>query len=578
MTFIIFFVLFFWLLYLHGKTKELSSRITHLESGVHKTEEVVSSSATLKESLQPQGKAPSLEENQQNANISPPRQENAFVAWIKEDWLMKLGGLLLILGVAWFVSYAFAENWIGPLGRIGLGLSGSAGVLLLGRIRMQKYVSQGGVLMFIGALGVVLTVWAGRELYNYFTPTSALAVMFLTTCVLGVTSIRFSRLPLAYANVLLAGVAPMLVASPEPSFTGLFTYLLVLTLGAIWVASITGWRQLVLLSLAIVILYSVPFLGSAMMGYEENGLIFSFVFSGLFFLVSVLGMRHVGAMKVYDLLTATLTGLFLLVWILADAGEEWQSMLLVAWTIVFAFGAFMASRNGATIHYFFTYFGVGVVFLGVATALVLDGPPALTVAFILESALLIVIGYSITRNARYLVLLAVPSVVPILLSLNSVSSWAWRDGLLDTDAIVLYLLAGVSFLLALYLEGQRGNASEQERTLLTNGVHVASIVSGVYTTIVVWRVSGVVIPGDAGVMLALFVYTLVALFFYISAMQTKKHWQKIVAGVYFWIVIGRLLLVDVWNMDLPYRVVTFGAIGVSLIVVAWYTRNKAKKL
>lgn len=579
MTFIILFVLFLWLLHIHGKTNELSSRITHLESNLRATEHVARRKDSSEQSVHTQEGASSSKEEfaqQVSDTVYSPKKENAFVAWMKEDWLMKLGGFLLILGVAWFVSYAFAEDWIGPLGRIGLGLSVSAGVLLLGRLRMQRYVSQGGVLMFIGALGVVLTVWAGRELYGFFTPASALMVMFLTTCVLGITSVRFSRLSLAYANVLLAGVAPLLTASPTPSFTGLFTYLLVLTVGAIWVASITGWRQLVLLSLSIVFLYSIPFLGNTVFGHEENGLVFSFVFSGLFFIVSVLGMRHMGTMKVYDLLTAALTGLFLLLWILADAGEEWQSMLLIAWTMVFAFGAFTASRISGTIQYFFTYFGVGVVYLSVATALVLEGPPALTVAYILESALLIAIGYSLIRKARHLVLLSAPSIVPILLSLNSMNSWSWSDGLLDSDAIVLYLLTAVPFLLALYFEAQQKDASEEEHKRLAYGVRVASVVSAVYATIVVWRASGVLIPGDAGVMFALFIYTVVALFFYISALQTEKHWQRIVARVYFWIVIGRLLLVDVWNMDLLYRVTTFVAIGVSLIVVAWYTRNKTK--
>ena len=45
-----------------------------------------------------------------------------FVTWIKEDWLMKLGALLLLIGFGWFATYAFLNNWIGPAGRISLGL------------------------------------------------------------------------------------------------------------------------------------------------------------------------------------------------------------------------------------------------------------------------------------------------------------------------------------------------------------------------------------------------------------------------------------------------------------------------
>ena len=47
---------------------------------------------------------------------------NKFVIWLKEDWLMKLGAFLFIVGFGWFVSYAFANNWVGPFGRISIGI------------------------------------------------------------------------------------------------------------------------------------------------------------------------------------------------------------------------------------------------------------------------------------------------------------------------------------------------------------------------------------------------------------------------------------------------------------------------
>ena len=43
---------------------------------------------------------------------------------------MKLGAALFIVGFGWFVSYAFINNWIGPLGRISIGIV--AGVLVMG--------------------------------------------------------------------------------------------------------------------------------------------------------------------------------------------------------------------------------------------------------------------------------------------------------------------------------------------------------------------------------------------------------------------------------------------------------------
>ena len=55
-----------------------------------------------------------------------------FVRWIREDWLLKLGALLLLVGLSWLASYAFLNNWIGPMGRIALGLVAGTGFIALG--------------------------------------------------------------------------------------------------------------------------------------------------------------------------------------------------------------------------------------------------------------------------------------------------------------------------------------------------------------------------------------------------------------------------------------------------------------
>ena len=37
--------------------------------------------------------------------------------WLSTDWPMKLGAFLILLAFAWLTSYAFVNNWIGPMGR-----------------------------------------------------------------------------------------------------------------------------------------------------------------------------------------------------------------------------------------------------------------------------------------------------------------------------------------------------------------------------------------------------------------------------------------------------------------------------
>ncbi|KKS28612.1 MAG: hypothetical protein UU89_C0032G0005 [Parcubacteria group bacterium GW2011_GWC2_42_11] len=505
-----------------------------------------------------------------------PSAVGGFIEWLKTDWLMKLGGLLIVLGMAWFLNYAFANNWIGPMGRISLGFIVGAMVLVLGRYRMNTYMSQGGILMFIGALGIILTTWAGREMYGFFTPASALVIMFLTSCVLGITSVHFKRVPLAYANVLLGAVAPLLTASPEPSLTGLFTYLLVLSLGAIWVTSVTGWRQIVFLALFTVSLYSIPFLEN---GYfeNENGLMFAFVFSALFFFVSILGMRQAGITKIYDLLTAVLTGLFLLAWILVGADAEWQSLLLVAWTLVFAFGAFTAVRLGAMMSYFYAYASVGVLLLGSATAIELDGP-TLTIAFIIESLAVLVIGHYVSKQARLLPILAIPTIIPIFLSFESMDSYAWNISIFHEDSLVLALMIIAGVLVERYVKYARLNEPDEEvRKKLSFFSNIAGAGASLYGIAYVWLGSKALFGYENGIIVALFVYIVIGSALYLSGKKTGVKWKKVIGGILIGITSAYLLLVAGMILGTFGRIVAYMVIGVVLVGVAWHERSGIKK-
>jgi len=119
---------------------------------------------------------------------------DAFSMWLKEDWLIKLGGLLLLIGFGWFVSYAFLHNWIGPSGRIAIGLFLGVLVLVLGDWRIKKYTHQGEIFLILGSTIVLLTIFAARELYDFWNPMVALVVMFFSSAFVAVESIRYKRL------------------------------------------------------------------------------------------------------------------------------------------------------------------------------------------------------------------------------------------------------------------------------------------------------------------------------------------------------------------------------------------------
>jgi hypothetical protein len=102
-------------------------------------------------------------------------------AWLKEDWLLKLGAALLIIGFGWFTNYAFVNNWVGPVGRVTLGLIAGALFLILGWWRIRSFVYQGGIFLALGSTIILITVYAARVVLDLFDPASALGIMFLST-------------------------------------------------------------------------------------------------------------------------------------------------------------------------------------------------------------------------------------------------------------------------------------------------------------------------------------------------------------------------------------------------------------
>ncbi len=520
---------------------------------------------------------------------SEPNVLERFFGWCKEDWLMKLGGFLVILGAGWFVSYAVAQGWIGEMGRITLALTTGAAVLGLGWFRIRSFVTQGSVLQFVGAVIIVLAMFAARELYDFFTPLSALVVMFLTAATLGASSIVFKQRPLSYANVLLAGIAPLMIDSTL-SITELFLYLLVFTIGALWVTAITGWRMLPLIALIVVGLYSIGEIESTWWASAELdiGLVFAYIFTALFFGISIMGMRVVHKTNIVDLLTALGTGLFLLVWILiaaapaspyatlqgteAQTGNDWRSLLLMVWTVVFAWGAFLAVRWGATLNYFYSYVAVGVVYLGTATMLELEGG-VLTIALALEAAALLAIGYRVTGRTSSIVLLAIPSVVPLLLSLGSVMADEWHDSIIHVHALVLVIMSTIVASVAYAFGSEKAKRPKEDHETLENVEHTGYIISGLYDLTLIWLVTHALFMYEVGTFVALTVYTLIAAGFYFAGKVTGEWWQRMVAGVLFGGVIARLVFVEAWLMPQGMRIVTFFIIGGLAIAVAWIERS-----
>ena len=153
--------------------------------------------------------------------------------------------LILIIGVGFFLKYAFDQQWIGPAVRISIGFICGLLLLLGGNICRQRNLR--GLDVGIGAVGLgtlYLTSYAASQV-DRFLPASLTLVLILLTTAVGVSlAILWASQALAMLAFMGGYLAPLLFASALFDRWLFLGYLLILTLGGQVLAYARDWRPL----------------------------------------------------------------------------------------------------------------------------------------------------------------------------------------------------------------------------------------------------------------------------------------------------------------------------------------------
>jgi hypothetical protein len=557
---------------LQERIKELETRITNKELGI-KPEAKVTTIGNDKPLASELDKT-----SLWNDPTLPPAtqghggdvQTEKLIVWLKEDWLLKLGALLLLMGFGWLTTYAFLHNWIGPQGRIALGLFAGTSILAFGYYRCQKYLNQGSVFLVLGSSTILLTIFAAREVYGFFTPFSALAIMFIASSFVAFASISFKNKWLSLAGLVMASLAPLLTNSPSPDYIGLFSYLLVVVIGTLWITFISGHRDLTFAALVIVTFYSLPYL----FGFDsaDNGILILFIYTfvALFFATSISGiLKLTGKEALPDLLAGAGSGLLLLWWIMETVPHEWQVLTILAWMLVFVSASFAIYKRTNRKEPFYVYAGVGLAMLVAATSVQVSGAVFGT-ALTIELAIVPVLVYMVLKELSISKFLTLLMVIPALMSFEYMSSYSWQYQLIESFSFLFVLGVSLSCL-AYFYQGHEEIPTSRDfkRTLF--------IASSVYGFIIIWRfLDYMFVQTDIAVMISLIIYTVCGLYAYLYG---KFHSNKVIlfyGGAILGFVVGRLLLVEIWSMTIGGKIVTFFAIGALLMSTAFIGRKKKK--
>ena len=188
------------------------------------------------------------------ANTEQPKEMTEkttnYEKFIGENLFGKIGILVFILGIGYFVKYAIDQNWINEVARTVMGFA--VGVVMLGLAQwLHKRYHTFSSLLAGGAFGVFyLTVSIAFHYYQLFSQTAAFVILCLTTIFMAIVSIRYDRCELAVTALVGGFIAPFIVSTDSGSIIALQTYLTILNLGMFALAFYKKWGLLPIVAFA----------------------------------------------------------------------------------------------------------------------------------------------------------------------------------------------------------------------------------------------------------------------------------------------------------------------------------------
>ncbi len=170
---------------------------------------------------------------------------------IATTWLVRIGIVMAVVGIGFFLRESFERNLIPPAGRITLGLLAGIGLIMTGlRLLGKQYHLLGQGLIGGGLATLYFSLFASANLYGLMPAIPVFGLMAAVTLCAGVLAVCVDSPLIAILGIVGGYGTPVMLSTGEANFVGLFSYLLLLGLGIVGIAHKKNWHLLNYLGLA----------------------------------------------------------------------------------------------------------------------------------------------------------------------------------------------------------------------------------------------------------------------------------------------------------------------------------------
>lgn len=319
---------------------------------------------------------------------------------IGSHWLNRIGIAALLIGISYFLKFAFDNNWIGPAGRVTIGLLAGIGVVVWSeRFRTKGYRAFSYSLKAVGIGALYLSLWAAFQVYSLI-PSGAAFVMMLAVTAATAAMAWAQDAQLLAAFALTGGfTTPLLLSTGQNREVALFSYVILLDLGTLFLVVFKPWRRLLVMSYAGTLLLYVGWYSSF---YSRSQLGLTLFFATLFFamfaLAPLITLQPEGEAALFASVPAILAFVTAVVYFLqAYAMIEEVDKTYMAWFALGLAGVYIfLSRQvstrkitpGATQILHFLHLAVALGFITVAIPIRLDAH-WITIGWFVEAGVLL---------------------------------------------------------------------------------------------------------------------------------------------------------------------------------------------
>jgi uncharacterized membrane protein len=505
-------------------------------------------------------------------------------ALIAGRWLNRIGIVAIMLAAAFFLKYAFDNEWVGPIGRVAIGLVAGTGLMIASQWflgRGYEYFSEG-----IAALGggvLFLSLYAAWDFYKLIPQGAAFTGMVVVTGALAGLALGRNSQRLAVLALGVGLTTPGLLDTGVDRQLTLFSYLAILVGCFLVLAWRKGWRWIAPVALAGVLFYYIGWYESF---YSAKKLLRTSLFATLFFaeftafvLARARSKSGLGNLEfLLVLANAAWYGIGLHLLLFRDHRWWLTGAVLVLGALHLLAARFVAPPRIETASVTRLIFaGLALTFVTAAIPIRLEAE-WITMAWAVEGALLVWAGFRGDIKALRLVGAALLAVVIGLLLMESGPT----ERLFLNQRFASFAVTAIALAMCTYWARWRQEAIGSDERVLFDGAGVAANVVAVWgLSVEIWQFLGRqqwdLEPRLLRQMGLSLLWAIVAsLLILVGVRRSSKalRWQGLVL---LFATVVKVFLLDLSFLERAYRITSFLVLGLVLLAVSfWYQKSLAE--